>query len=134
MILTGGCVPCQSGPQELGEGSTCPCQGWMWLCLAAPSRFAYFGLAACPSDVWFWLAALVCSSSLRTGRKWEENIQCTDAGQKPDVMELLIPCTHPLLAKQVQGDKAWWIGEQGAEENPNSSGVGRGLRLRGSRG
>lgn len=73
---------------------------------------------ACPPDVWLWLAAPVCSGSLRSGRKWEENIQCTDARQKPNVMGLLITRVYPLLAEQAGGDGAWQGRERGAEETP----------------
>lgn len=58
----------------------------------------------CPPDVWLWLAAPLCSSSLRSGRKWEENIQCTDAGQKTDVTGLLVTHVHPSLAEEAGGD------------------------------
>lgn len=53
---------------------------------------------------------------LGTGRKREENIQCTDAGQNPDVMGLVITRAHSSLAKQAGGDKAWRGGEWGGRD------------------
>lgn len=68
----------------------------------------------------------VCSSSLRTGRKWEENIQCTDTGQNPDVTGLWIMHVHLSLAEQAGRDRAWQGGERGAEEISSSSEVRQG--------
>lgn len=117
-----------------------------WLCCPAGARPESWGKAASPSP---GLEAMVsgssilscpcgfgclsprhlamagrsvCSSRLRTGRKWEENIQRRDTGQTPDVMGLLIRRVRPSLAEQAWGDRAWWGGEWGAEEIPSSSG------------
>lgn len=84
-----------------------PCLGWKQLCPAALSRLAHVGLAACSPDAWLWLAALVCSSSLRTGRKWKEDIQCTDRA-KPRCDEASHHTHASLNGKRDGGDRAWW--------------------------
>lgn len=77
-----------------------PCLGWKQLCPAALSRLDHVGFAVCSPDVWLWLAALVCSSSLKTGRKWKQDIQCTGRAN-PDVMRVLITHVHPSMEKEM---------------------------------
>lgn len=84
-----------------------PCLGWKQLCPAALSRLAHVGLAACSPDAWLWLAALGCSSSLRTARKWKEDIQSTDRA-KPRCDEASHHTHASLNGKRDGGDRAWW--------------------------
>lgn len=108
-----------------------PCLDWKRLCPAAPSTLAHVGLAACSPDVCLWLAALVCCSSLRTGIKRKEDIQCTD-GAKNRCDEASHHTRASLNGKRDGGDRACWGREWGAEETPSSRDIGgnrAGLRV-----
>lgn len=83
-----------------------PFLGWKHLCPAALSRLAHLALAACSPEVCLWLAALVCSSSLRTGRKWKgEKTSSVQTRQKPRCDEASHHTHAFLSAKRDGGDR-----------------------------